>query len=103
MGIIIRAFSNTGVKVFQYLNQYHGFPNPLAGTPLGPRFGLPGPAPKPPRPVAPVYHPPPRPPGYRPAPHPYKLTPPPSSYQPPRPHPYPEPEPHHIPQPEPEP
>merc|ERR1719431_1455976 len=27
---------------YQYLNQYHGFPNPLAGTPLGPRFGLPG-------------------------------------------------------------
>merc|ERR1719431_273925 len=30
---------------YQYFNQYHGFPNPLAGTPLGPRFGLPGPAP----------------------------------------------------------
>jgi len=89
---------------YQYLNQYHGFPNPLAGTPLGPRFGLPGPAPLPPRPVAPVYHPPPRPPGYRPAPHPsYQRPPPPPSYQPPRPHPYPEQEPHHVPQPDQEP
>merc|ERR1711875_215809 len=89
---------------YQYLNQYHGFPNPLAGTPLGPRFGLPGPAPLPPRPVAPVYHPPPRPPGYRPAPHPsYQRPPTPPSYQPPRPHPYPEQEPHHVPQPDQEP
>merc|ERR1712002_764677 len=89
---------------YQYLNQYHGFPNPLAGTPLGPRFGLPGPAPLPPRPVAPVYRPPPPPPGYRPS----YGAPPPPSYQrppppPPRSHPHPEPEPHHVPHPEPEP
>merc|ERR1712105_224890 len=56
---------------YQYLNQYHGFPNPLAGTPLGPRFGLAGPAPLPPRPVAPAYRPPPRPPGFRPSSHGY--------------------------------
>merc|ERR1719431_1526712 len=50
---------------YQYLNQYHGFPNPLAGTPVGPRFGLPGPAQLPPRPMAPrPFHPPPPPPGY---------------------------------------
>merc|ERR1719369_1224558 len=29
---------------YQFLQQYHGMPNPLAGTPLGPRFGMPGPA-----------------------------------------------------------
>merc|ERR1719186_359747 len=29
---------------YQYLQQYHGMPNPLSGTPLGPKFGLPGPA-----------------------------------------------------------
>merc|ERR1719290_502378 len=69
---------------YQYLNQYHGFPNPLAGTPLGPRFGLPGPAPLPPKPVAPVYRPPP-------------------SYLPPRPIPHPEPEPRPYPEPEPHP
>jgi len=94
---------------YQYLNQYHGFPNPLAGTPLGPRFGLPGPAPMPPRPVAPMYRPPPRPPGFRPSSHGYGAPPPPSyqhpppppSYQPASPH--PEPEPHHVPHPEPEP
>merc|ERR1712025_1048168 len=89
---------------YQYLNQYHGFPNPLAGTPLGPRFGLPGPVPLPPKPVAPVYRPPPPPAGYRPAPHPsYQRPPPPPSYQPPRPHPYPEQESHHVPQPDQEP
>merc|ERR1719205_393272 len=50
---------------YQYLNQYHGFPNPLAGTPLGPRFGLPGPRPLPPRPIAPgPFRPPPPPPGH---------------------------------------
>merc|ERR1719184_488781 len=50
---------------YQYLNQYHGFPNPLAGTPLGPRFGLPGPKFLPPRPIAPgPFHPPPPPPGH---------------------------------------
>merc|ERR1719154_557108 len=43
---------------YQYLNQYHGFPNPLAGTPLGPRFGLPGPSHLPPRPVMPQWAPP---------------------------------------------
>merc|ERR1719452_263030 len=43
---------------YQYLNQYHGFPNPLAGTPLGPRFGLPGPSHLPPRPVIPQWAPP---------------------------------------------
>merc|ERR1719154_396891 len=43
---------------YQYLNQYHGFPNPLAGTPLGPRFGLPGPSLLPPRPVMPRWAPP---------------------------------------------
>merc|ERR1719305_183284 len=26
---------------YQYLGQYHGFPNPIAGTPLGKVFGLP--------------------------------------------------------------
>jgi len=91
---------------YQYLNQYHGFPNPLAGTPLGPRFGLPGPVPLPPRPVAPVYRPPPPPPGYRPSSHGYGAPPPPSyqrpppPYQPPMPHPHPEQEPHHVPNPE---
>merc|ERR1719187_2088040 len=30
---------------YQYLQQYHGFKNPLAGTPLGPSFGLAGPKP----------------------------------------------------------
>merc|ERR1719292_81402 len=50
---------------YQYLNQYHGFPSPLAGTPLGPRFGLPGPVPLPPRPMAPgPFRPPPPPPGH---------------------------------------
>merc|ERR1719187_956903 len=29
---------------YQFLQQYHGMPNPLSGTPLGPRFGMPGPA-----------------------------------------------------------
>jgi len=101
---------------YQYLNQYHGFPNPLAGTPLGPRFGLPGPAPLPRRPVAPAYRPPPPPPGYRPQSHGYGAhpPPPPPSYQPTRPHPqphpepepyvqYPQPEPHRNPHPPPEP
>merc|ERR1719209_2831594 len=68
---------------YQYLNQYHGFPNPLAGTPLGPRFGLAGPAPLPPRPVAPAYRPPPRPPGFRPSSHGY--GPPPTPFHPPPP------------------
>merc|ERR1719318_2439349 len=45
---------------YQYLNRYHGFPNPLVGTPMGPRFGLPGPRPLPPRPIAPgPFRPPP--------------------------------------------
>merc|ERR1712042_399261 len=90
---------------YQYLNQYHGFPNPLAGTPLGPRFGLPGPAPLPPKPVAPVYRPPPPPAGYRPPTHGYGGPPPrpPPSYSPPRPIPHPEPEPRPYPEPEPHP
>merc|ERR1719402_695689 len=29
---------------YQYLQQYHGMPNPLSGTPLGPKFRLPGPS-----------------------------------------------------------
>merc|ERR1712126_381861 len=88
---------------YQYLNQYHGFPNPLAGTPLGPRFGLPGPAPLPPKPVAPVYRPPPPPSGYRPPAHGYGGPPPrpPPSYLPPRPKPHQEPEPRPYPKPEP--
>merc|ERR1719318_2484162 len=65
---------------YQYPNQYHGFPNPLVGTPMGPRFGLPGPAPMPhfgPPPPPPHqggyaapqgYGPPPPPPGYAPQP-----------------------------------
>merc|ERR1719315_323302 len=69
---------------YQYLNQYHGFPNPLAGTPLGPRFGLPGPRPLPPRPVAPGFRPPPPPQAQYPAP------PPPAQYPAP-PHPAPAP------------
>merc|ERR1712000_568884 len=84
---------------YQYLNQYHGFPNPLAGTPLGPRFGLPGPRPLPPRPIAPgPFRPPPPPPGH-PAPAPpaqYPAPPPPAPYPapaPPAPAPYPAPPP----------
>merc|ERR1711925_45403 len=53
---------------YQYLNQYHGFPNPLVGTPMGPRFGLPGPAPMPQRPQMPHFGPPPPHPGYAPQP-----------------------------------
>merc|ERR1712002_213672 len=90
---------------YQYLNQYHGFPNPLAGTPLGPRFGLPGPAKLPPMPMAPgPFHPPP-PAGYRPPTHGYGGPPPrpPPSYSPPRPIPHPEPEPRPYPEPEPHP
>merc|ERR1719347_2068375 len=29
---------------YQFLQQYHGMPNPLSGTPLGSRFGMPGPS-----------------------------------------------------------
>merc|ERR1740137_25185 len=75
-------------------NQYLGFPNPLANTPLGPRFGLPGPAPMPQRPMMPgPFRPPPPPPqrqgfsapprhlpGYGHAPSPMYGAPPPSSY-----------------------
>merc|ERR1712002_244133 len=77
---------------YQYLNQYHGFPNPLAGTPLGPRFGLPGPAPLPPKPVAPgPFHPPPPPPGHhggypQPPQHGYGPPPPPTNHYAPPPH-----------------
>merc|ERR1712000_472615 len=72
---------------YQYLNQYHGFPNPLAGTPLGPRFGLPGPAKLPPMPMAPrPFHPPPPPPGYaQPPRHGYAPPPPPHYAAPPPP------------------
>merc|ERR1719205_429537 len=75
---------------YQYLNQYHGFPNPLAGTPLGPRFGLPGPRPLPPRPIAPgPFRPPPPPPGhhgvYAPPQHGYGAPPPPAHYPAPAP------------------
>ena len=28
---------------YQYLGQYHGFPNPVAGTPLAKVFGVPPP------------------------------------------------------------
>merc|ERR1711887_25218 len=89
---------------YQYLNQYHGFPNPLAGTPLGPRFGLPGPRPLPPRPVAPGFRPPPPPPGhhggYAPPQHgygapapPHYPPPPPQAQYPAPPHPAPAPPP----------
>merc|ERR1719470_827692 len=63
---------------YQYLNQYHGFPNPLVGTPMGPRFGLPGPAPMPQRPQMPHFGPPP------PPPHQggYGAPPPPPGYAP---------------------
>merc|ERR1719339_367542 len=73
---------------YQYLNQYHGFPNPLVGTPMGPRFGLPGPAPMPHRPQMPHFGPPPPPPhqgGYA-APHGYGPPPPPPGYAPQPPH-----------------
>merc|ERR1712034_102147 len=69
---------------YQYLNQYHGFPNPLVGTPMGPRFGLPGPAPMPQRPQMPHFGPPPPPPhqgGYA-APQGYGPPPPPPGYAP---------------------
>merc|ERR1719309_920293 len=35
-------YGNTPLE-YQYLQQYHGMPNPLSGTPLGPSLGLPGP------------------------------------------------------------
>merc|ERR1719228_1455532 len=78
---------------YQYLNQYHGFPNPLAGTPLGPRFGLPGPRPLPPRPIAPgPFRPPPPPPGHhRASPQGYGAPPP--HYPPPSQYPAPPPAP----------
>merc|ERR1712096_458299 len=63
---------------YQYLNQYHGFPNPLSGTPLGPRFGLPGPKYVPPMPQMPG--------PFRPAPPPgdgHYGPPPPGQYGPP--------------------
>merc|ERR1712129_59484 len=80
---------------YQYLNQYHGFPNPLANTPLGPRFGLPGPALMPQRPMMPGPFRPPPPPGqgyghpqrpmYGAPPPPMYGAPPPSMYGPPPP------------------
>merc|ERR1719186_2221782 len=94
---------------YQYLNQYHGFPNPLSGTPLGPRFGLPGPKYVPPmpqmlgpfRPAPPPGHghygpPPPGPYGPPPPPGPQYGPPPPQyppqeQYPPPPPH-YPPPQ-----------
>merc|ERR1719312_2242698 len=86
---------------YQYLNQYHGFPNPLANTPLGPKFGLPGPRPMPTRPIMPgpgflsppptpgMMHPPPP---YMP-PHGYPAPPPPGYPAPPPPPGYPVPPP----------
>merc|ERR1712096_205323 len=65
---------------YQYLNQYHGFPNPLSGTPLGPRFGLPGPKYVPPMPQMPGPFRPAPPPG-----HGHYGPPPPGHYGPPPP------------------
>merc|ERR1719378_228547 len=82
---------------YQYLNQYHGFPNPLANTPLGPKFGLPGPRPMPIRPImpGPGYLPPPPTPGmmHPPPPHmPHGYpAPPPPGYPAPPPPGYPAP------------
>merc|ERR1712168_513264 len=94
MGTVSVNYGNMPLE-YQYLNQYHGFPNPLAGTPLGPRFGLPGPRPLPPRPVAPGFRPPPPPPGhhggYTPTQHGYGAPAPPQ--YPPPPHPAPAPPP----------
>merc|ERR1712042_427006 len=54
-------YGNTPLE-YLYLDQYHGFPHPLAGTPMGPRFGLPGPKPLPPMPKMPgLFMPPPPP------------------------------------------
>merc|ERR1712215_433113 len=102
-------YGNTPLE-YMYLDQYHGFPHPLAGTPMGPRFGLPGPKPLPPMPKMPgMYMPPPPPiygqgmmggmpgypmpppPGY-PQPPPGYPQPPPSGYPAPSPQPgYPQP------------
>merc|ERR1719167_1446869 len=83
---------------YQYLNQYHGFPNPLANTPLGPKFGLPGPRPMPTRPIipGPGYLPPPPTPGMMhppppTMPHGYPAPPPPGYPAPPPPPGYPAP------------
>jgi len=83
---------------YQYLNQYHGFPNPLANTPLGPKFGLPGPRPLPTRPMmpGPGYLPPPPTPGMMHSPpphmpHGYPAPPPPGYPAPPPPPGYPSP------------
>merc|ERR1712183_990524 len=65
---------------YQYLNQYHGFPNPLSGTPLGPRFGLPGPKYVPPMQQMPGPFRPAPPPG-----HGHYGPPPPGHYGPPPP------------------
>merc|ERR1719427_2423388 len=74
---------------YQYLNQYHGFPNPLSGTPLGPRFGLPGPKYVPPMPQMPGPFRPAPPPGHGhygpPPPGHYGPPPPPGPYGPPPP------------------
>jgi len=102
-------YGNTPLE-YLYLDQYHGFPHPLAGTPMGPRFGLPGPKPLPPMPKMPgLFMPPPPPtfgkgmmggmpgypmpppPGYPlPSPPGYPLPTPPSYPQPPQPG-YPQP------------
>merc|ERR1719378_682733 len=82
---------------YQYLNQYHGFPNPLANTPLGPKFGLPGPRQMPTRPMmpGPGYLPPPPTPGMmhppHMPPHGYPAPPPPGYPSPPPPPGYPAP------------
>merc|ERR1719186_175851 len=100
---------------YQYLNQYHGFPNPLSGTPLGPRFGLPGPKYVPPMPQMPGPFRPAPPPGHGhygpPPPGHYGPPPPPGPYGPPPPpgpqygppppqEQYPQPPPHYPPPPQ---
>merc|ERR1712202_54790 len=81
-------YGNTPLE-YQYLNQYHGFPNPLSGTPLGPRFGLPGPKYVPPMPQMPGPFRPAPPPGHGhygpPPPGHYGPPPPPGPYGPPPP------------------
>merc|ERR1711864_1539 len=43
MGAINVNYMNMPLE-HQYLSQFHGFDNPLMGTPLGPKYGLPGPS-----------------------------------------------------------
>merc|ERR1712098_171204 len=102
-------YGNTPLE-YLYLDQYHGFPHPLAGTPMGPRFGLPGPKPLPPMPKMPGLFMPPPPPtfgkgmmggmmGGMPG---YPMPPPPGYPQPPQPG-YPQPPPPGYPVPPPQP